>query len=413
MQQGEDRLTKQPVAPRTRLWQRPLPLQRQDSNRNDFIDKEFISRLKGLPNILPEGLEWLDYRPEMCPAIAGDPPKQFQEYISRRMSANPPHLILMIADTLCKEGKSDVRTADGRDATIVGMMISEAFDVINQGKSVPTLTIGGLAIAEPWRGMGLVLNFVKRGASRVSGEHMHLFNLKKDRRLFPCAELSVWWYPLKPATCKMMTLFRLDPGPPSTLITALCDRVSEEYAALPCREMTFCDVDTVCRMLREEAANFSLARFWTSEHVARWLLPKDDVQFSYVVTDETGTKDLDFFSFHIVSYCVPNSKSIDQTECLENEKGEEKVGTREIRMAVPGYLTTQHTRKEDIVKFIMHAAKQANVDYIHGYGAFSYEETFNNLGFTKNENEVHYLQMFNWETRSFKGEEIGLAWIQF
>ena len=55
----------------------------------------------------------------------------------------------------------------------------------------------GLAIASEWRGMGLVINLVKRGASRVSGEHMHLFNLKKDRRLFPCAELNVWWYPLK------------------------------------------------------------------------------------------------------------------------------------------------------------------------------------------------------------------------
>ena len=70
MAQEDDRLVKQPVTPRTRLWQRPLPLQRQDSNRNDFIDKEFITRLKGLPNILPEGLEWLDYRPEMCSAIA-------------------------------------------------------------------------------------------------------------------------------------------------------------------------------------------------------------------------------------------------------------------------------------------------------------------------------------------------------
>ena len=70
MDRGEERLAKQPVAPRTRLWQRPLPLQRQDSNRNDFIDNEFITKLKGLPNILPEGLEWLDYRPEMCSAIA-------------------------------------------------------------------------------------------------------------------------------------------------------------------------------------------------------------------------------------------------------------------------------------------------------------------------------------------------------
>ena len=33
--------------------------------------------------------------------------------------------------------------------------------------------------------------------------------------------------------------------------------------------------------------------------------------------------------------------------------------------------------------------------------------------FVKNENEVHYLQMFNWETRTFKGSEIGLQWIQF
>ena len=332
------------------------------------------------------------------------------------MSANPPHLILMIVDTQSKAASLDVKTADGRAAKMVGMMMSEAFDVINQGKKVPTLTIGGLAIAEPWRGMGLVLNFIKRGASRVSGEHMHLFNLKKDRRLFPCAELTVWWYPLKLASCQKMTLFKLDPGPPSAVVTALCGRVTEEYSTLPCRQMTYCDVDTVCQMLVQEASSFSLARCWTAEHVARWLLPKEDVQFSYIVTDEAGVEDLDFFSFHIMSYCVPKhekGEGISRLEFLEDEVAESDKDTQEIRVAVPGYLTTRNTRKEDMLKFMMHAAKLADVDYIHGYGAFSYDETFNNLGFIKNENEVHYLQMFNWETRSFKGEEIGLAWIQF
>ena len=324
----------------------------------------------------------------------------------------------MIVDTQSKDQSLTVKTADGRNGAMVGMMITEAFDVINQGKKVPTLTIGGLAIAEPWRGMGLVLNFVKRGASRVSGEHMHLFNLKKDRRLFPCAELSVWWYPLKPTTCKKMTLFKLVPGPPSALIAALCNRVTEEYSALPTRLMTYCDVDAVCSMLSREAAKFSLARCWTAEHVARWLLPKEDVQFSYIVTDDAGVEDLDFFSFHIVSYCVPRNDAeggncVNRIEFLEELDGETEEELLEIRVAVPGYLTTSNTRRDDMLKFMMHAAKQANVDYIHGYGAFSYEETFNNLGFIKNENEVHYLQMFNWETRSFKGEEIGLAWIQF
>ena len=81
--------------------------------------------------------------------------------------------------------------------------------VTNQGKSMPALTIGGLAISEEWRGRGLVINLVKRGAGRVNGQHMHLFNLKKDRRLFPCAELAVWWYPVKPDTATKMTLFKV------------------------------------------------------------------------------------------------------------------------------------------------------------------------------------------------------------
>ena len=74
---------------------------------------------------------------------------------------------------------------------------------------MPALTIGGLAIAEEWRGRGLVINLVKRGAMRVTGQHMHLFNLKKDRRLYPCAELAVWWYPIKPETATAMTLFKV------------------------------------------------------------------------------------------------------------------------------------------------------------------------------------------------------------
>ena len=67
------------------------------------------------------------YRP------VGDAPQQFGDYIAMRMNANPPHLIIMLADTQSKE-KPDVTTADGRDAKLMGMMISEAFDVMNQGE---------------------------------------------------------------------------------------------------------------------------------------------------------------------------------------------------------------------------------------------------------------------------------------
>ena len=58
-------------------------------------------------------------------------------------------------------------------------------------------------------------------------------------------------------------------------------------------------------------------------------------------------------------------------------------------------------------------SKRQNVDYIHGYGAFGYDSVFEELGFVRNRQEVHYLQMLNWESRKFSGEEKGLSWIQY
>ena len=53
-----------------KLWQRSIPYQREASNKNGFIDKDFINRLKSLPNTLPDGLEWLDFRTDLCLVIA-------------------------------------------------------------------------------------------------------------------------------------------------------------------------------------------------------------------------------------------------------------------------------------------------------------------------------------------------------
>ena len=43
---------------------------------------------------------------------------------------------------------------------------------------------------------------------------------------------------------------------------------------------------------------------------------------------------------------------------------------------------------------MMHAAKECDVDYIHGYGAFGYESSFKSIGFILNEKEIHYLQVW-------------------
>lgn len=337
------------------------------------------------------------------------------------MGSNPPNLILMIADTQ-SQFECDVTTDDGKEARLIGIMICESYDIINQGKRASVISIGGLAIATEWRRMGLATSLMKRGARRVSsGEYMYLFNLKKDRKLFPCAEISVWWYPLKSCTSLNMTIFKLDPSPSPETVSELSCRVADpEYSNLPCRPMTYEDVAIVCEMLKNNALKFPLARCWTSEHVVRWFLPEDDVQFSYIVTDQSGQELLDFFAFHIISYCVPRrgyETTDNRNEFLALPSSEEETKKEEetttLRIAVPSYLTSRHTNKEVMMKYVMRAALHANCDFIHGYGAMGCDNVFQNLSFVKNENEIHFLQMLNWETRSFKGDEIGLSWIQF
>ena len=72
----------------------------------------------------------------------------------------------------------------------------------------------------------------------------------------------------------------------------------------------------------------------------RWLLPKEGVQYSYIVTDDIGEELVDFFSFHITSFNTPDD--------IEGLKEAEKSNTREIKAVVPGYLTTKNTRRDDI-----------------------------------------------------------------
>ena len=412
---------------KVRLWERPLPLQRQDSNKNDFIDKFFINKLKKLENPLPQGLEWIDYDSSddsMANAIAsfyhtnfilgaGQPPQQFTQYVHYRLNANPPNLILIIGEGCHANGTSksseDESSAEepqagstriaiqsGTTARIVAIMISESFTALNQGREVPVLTIGGLAVAEEWRGVGLVVTLFKQIAKKVTGEHMHLFNLKKDGRLYPCAEIPVWWYPINVENCLKMTLFRLEPSPSQATLQLMASKITKEFSFLPCRKMREYDVGFVKKSLNKQNNMYALARIWNETDVAKWLLPRPKVQYSYIVTDETGTQKLDFFAFHMISYNFAEADDV-----------------MEVKVAVPGYYTTRNTRPEDMLKFVMYAAKSAGADYIHGYGALGYCKSFPLLGFIRNDKEVHYLQMFNWETRNFRNDEIGIPWIQF
>ena len=81
-----------------------------------------------------------------------------------------------------------------------------------------------------------------------------------------------------------------------------------------------------------------------------------------------------------------SSAKLSQNTCylmnslLQGLKKEEVTSeTVEVRVAVPGYCTTHHTNREDMLRYVMRAAKEAGADYVHGYGAFAYEECFKNL----------------------------------
>ena len=64
------------------------------------------------------------------------------------------------------------------------------------------------------------------------------------------------------------------------------------------RHMTLEDVPKVKQLLSKYLEKFAVAPMLNEEEVAHWLLPRDDVVYSYVVEDEKTKKITDFISFY-------------------------------------------------------------------------------------------------------------------
>ena len=82
------------------------------------------------------------------------------------------------------------------------------------------------------------------------------------------------------------------PVPGSVLCLFLLQSVSSQTF----RAMTEADIPAVAALLREELSKFSLVPTWTEDEVRHWLLPREDVVFSYVVGADNMVHD--FVSFY-------------------------------------------------------------------------------------------------------------------
>ena len=80
--------------------------------------------------------------------------------------------------------------------------------------------------------------------------------------------------------------------------TIKLNKVDKEPRTAGLRPMEPRDTAAVCALLNAYLAKFNLANVWSEEETGHWLLPREDVIYTYVAIDKVGFNILVVLTWH-------------------------------------------------------------------------------------------------------------------
>jgi glycylpeptide N-tetradecanoyltransferase len=156
------------------------------------------------------------------------------------------------------------------------------------------------------------------------------------------------------------------------------------------RPMNRGDVVQVQQLLVDYLEHFSLYVHFTLEEVEHFLLPRDNVIYSYVITAPDGITITDFCSF----YSLPSS-------VLNNPK-HTKLNAAYAYYVVPGVHTITELFRELLIQ-----ANGAGFDVFNCLNVMEYSSAFKDLNFGIGDGSLQYY-LYNWRCDSMLPAQVGI-----
>lgn len=151
------------------------------------------------------------------------------------------------------------------------------------------------------------------------------------------------------------------------------------------------DIPRVSSILSEYMVKFSLRPTLTEEEVKHWLLPRENIIYSYVIEDDHG-QIVDFISFYSLPSTVVNNP-------LHSH----------IRAAYLFYYASADAlRLKKVIHAALIIAKSQGFDVFNCVEIMDNKEFLKDLGFGEGDGYLNYY-LYNWNTRPFEPEDVAVV----
>lgn len=171
-------------------------------------------------------------------------------------------------------------------------------------------------------------------------------------------------------------------------------RLPEETKTAGLRPMKASDVPKVVKLLNDFLTPYDLRPVFDEEDVSHWFLPKENVVYSFVVTESTGKKEeeiVDFLSFYSLPSTVVNHPQ-----------------HKTLNAAYAFYNVCRKNNWVDLMGDALILAKKKNFDVFNALDLMENEEFLEKLKFGIGDGNLQYY-LYNWRCPSMTAKKIGLV----
>ena len=155
------------------------------------------------------------------------------------------------------------------------------------------------------------------------------------------------------------------------------------------RKMEAKDVPTVTRLLNSYFSKFKLAPVKNEEDVRHWLVPRDEVVYSYVKIDERTNEATDFCSFYNLSSTVIQASSGGSNAKRNNVL---------LKAAYCYYNVATSENIEDLVQDALILARDNGFDVFNALNVSENAQFLETLKFGIGDGDLHYY-LYNWKLK--------------
>lgn len=207
----------------------------------------------------------------------------------------------------------------------------------------------------------------------------------------PVAEAQYWHRSLNPKKLIAVGFSRL--APRMTMARTLkLYKLPDRPLTPGVRPMQSVDVPSVTKLLQEYLTKYALAPLLTEEDVAHWMLPQENVIYSYVVESPFSGEITDLFSF----YTLPSTI----------------IGNAEynsLRAAYMFYTVPKTSSVEEILHDALIMANSTGHDVFNALDIFENKEILRDLKFGIGDGKLRYY-LYNWRVvQELEPSDVGLV----